>query len=190
MSIAPLLLAFLSVAGVPPSESSCGAVLLNFHAQWCGPCHKAPPAVEQLIREGYPVKRIDIDEEPDLPSERYRVEGVPAFIVVDRDGRELGRLSGPRSAGDLAHFYKTSGRQGTAPGECVGRTATAAPRTMKTQPLNAMTTRIAAEGGELSFGRMTSQTAPRKPSRIPSRGRRSCASASSATVRRDLDRAP
>ncbi len=65
------------------------------------------PAVEQLIREGYPIKRIDIDEEPDLPR-RYHVEAVPAFIVVDRDGRELGRLSGPRSASDLARFYKTS----------------------------------------------------------------------------------
>ena len=83
MSIAPLLLAFLSVAGRRPSESSSGAVLLNFHAEWCGPCHKARPAVEQLIRDGYPVKRIDIDEEPDL-QRRYRVEGVPAFIVVDR----------------------------------------------------------------------------------------------------------
>jgi thiol-disulfide isomerase/thioredoxin len=107
MSIAPLLLAFLSVAGAPPNDSSSGAVLLNFHAEWCGPCHKARPAVEQLIRDGYPVKRIDIDEEPDL-QRRYRVEGVPAFIVVDRDGRELGRISGPQSAKELARFYKTS----------------------------------------------------------------------------------
>ncbi len=56
MSIAPLLLAFLSVAGAPASDSSSGAVLLNFHAEWCGPCHKARPAVEQLIRDGYPIK--------------------------------------------------------------------------------------------------------------------------------------
>jgi thiol-disulfide isomerase/thioredoxin len=107
MSIAPLLLAFLSVAGVQSNDSSSGAVLLNFHAEWCGPCHKVRPAVEQLIRDGYPIKRIDIDEEPDL-RQRYRVEGVPAFIVVDRDGRELGRLSGARSATELARFYKTA----------------------------------------------------------------------------------
>jgi hypothetical protein len=65
------------------------------------------PAVEQLIRDGYPVKRIDIDEEPDL-ARRYRVKGVPAFIVVDRAGQELGRISGARSANELARFYKTS----------------------------------------------------------------------------------
>ena len=107
MSFAPLLLAFLCVAGAPSNDSSSGAVLLNFHAEWCGPCHKARPAVEQLIRDGYPIKRIDIDEEPDL-QRRYRVEAVPTFIVVDRDGRELDRLSGPRSASDLARFYKTA----------------------------------------------------------------------------------
>jgi thiol-disulfide isomerase/thioredoxin len=114
MSIAPLLLAFLSVAGAPEIDSSSGAVLLNFHAQWCGPCHKARPAVEQLIRDGYPVKRIDIDEEPDL-QRRYRVEGVPAFIVVDRAGHELGRISGPRSASELARFYKTSAAKARPP---------------------------------------------------------------------------
>ena len=107
MSIAPLLLAFLSVAGVHSNDSSSGAVLLNFHAEWCGPCQKVRPAVEQLIRDGYPIKRIDIDEEPDL-QRRYRVEGVPCFVVVDRDGRELGRLSGARSATELARFYKTA----------------------------------------------------------------------------------
>jgi thiol-disulfide isomerase/thioredoxin len=114
MSIAPLLLAFLSVAGAPPADSSSGAVLLNFHAQWCGPCRQVRPAVEQLMRDGYPVKRIDIDEEPDL-QRRYRVEGVPAFIVVDRAGHELGRISGARSASELARFYKTSAAKARPP---------------------------------------------------------------------------
>jgi thiol-disulfide isomerase/thioredoxin len=106
MSIAPLLLAFLSVAGVTENDSTSGAVLLNFHAQWCGPCRTVRPAVEQLIRDGYPIKRIDIDEDSELPR-RYRVKGVPTFIVIDRAGQELGRISGPRSASDLARFYKT-----------------------------------------------------------------------------------
>ena len=116
MSIAPLLLAFLSVAGAPSNDSSAGAVLLNFHAQWCGPCHKVRPAVEELIRDGYPIKRIDIDEEPDL-KRRYGVDAVPTFVVVDRDGRELGRLSGPRSAGDLARFYKTCAAKARPPAD-------------------------------------------------------------------------
>ena len=114
MSIAPLLLAFLSVGGVSEVDTSSGAVLLNFHAKWCGPCREVRPAVEQLIRDGYPIKRIDIDEEPDL-QRKYRVEGVPCFVVVDRAGHELGRISGRRSPRDLARFYETHAAQARPP---------------------------------------------------------------------------
>ena len=51
-----------------------GPVLLDFHAEWCGPCHKVRPAVEQLIREGYPIKTIDIDQEPELAAALPRRE--------------------------------------------------------------------------------------------------------------------
>ena len=57
MSIASLLLAFLSAAAAPSSDSSSEAVLLNFHAEWCGPCKTVRPAVEQLIRDGFPVEQ-------------------------------------------------------------------------------------------------------------------------------------
>ena len=67
-----------------------------------------------MIRDGFPVKRIDIDEEPDLRA-AIAIEGVPAFVVVDRDGRELGRISGPRSASDLARFYKTAAAKARPP---------------------------------------------------------------------------
>ena len=114
MSIASLLLAFLSAAAAPSSDSSSAPVLLNFHAEWCGPCHKARPAVDQLIRDGLPIKKIDIDEERDL-ARRYHVEGVPAFIVVDRQGRELDRISGPRSASELSRFYKNAAAKARPP---------------------------------------------------------------------------
>ena len=114
MSIASLLLAFLSAAAAPSSDSSSEAVLLNFHAEWCGPCKTVRPAVEQLIRDGFPVERIDIDQEGAL-ARRYHVDGVPAFIVVDRHGRELDRISGPRSASELARFYKTAAAKARPP---------------------------------------------------------------------------
>ena len=115
MSIASLLLAVLSAAAASPSSnSSSEAVLLNFHAEWCGPCKTVRPAVEQLIRDGIPVERIDIDQEGAL-ARRYHVEGVPAFIVVDRAGRELDRISGARSASELARFYKTAAAKARPP---------------------------------------------------------------------------
>jgi thiol-disulfide isomerase/thioredoxin len=104
MIIAPVLLALLITSSGPASNST-GPVLLDFHAEWCGPCRTMRPAIEQLIRKGYPIKAIDIDQEPKL-KQRYHVENVPTFIVVDRSGHELDRTSGAQPAAELARFYK------------------------------------------------------------------------------------
>jgi thiol-disulfide isomerase/thioredoxin len=106
MTIASVLLALLTATSSPEGKPT-GPVLLDFHAEWCGPCRKARPAVEQLIRDGYAIKTIDIDQEPAL-AQRYNVKAVPTFIVVDRSGRELDRTAGLQSAAQLAQFYKTA----------------------------------------------------------------------------------
>ncbi len=104
MTIASLLLALLTVTGTPSSDAADLPVLLDFHAEWCGPCRQVRPAVEQLIRKGYPVKSIDIDKDARVAT-RYGVDRVPTFVVIDADGRELDRSSGPQSASALAKFY-------------------------------------------------------------------------------------
>jgi thiol-disulfide isomerase/thioredoxin len=107
MTFASLLLALLTATNTPASDASAGPALLDFHAEWCVPCHKARPAVAQLISQGYPIKTIDIDQEPRLRA-RYHVEHVPTFIVVDGAGRELDRTTGPQPAAELARFYKAA----------------------------------------------------------------------------------
>ncbi len=102
MSIASLLLVLFTAA--PSSAATSEPVLLDFHAQWCGPCRQMRPAVSLLAERGYPIKSVDIDHEPDL-SEKYGVKSVPTYIVVDNDGNELGRTSGSQPAGQLARFY-------------------------------------------------------------------------------------
>jgi thiol-disulfide isomerase/thioredoxin len=104
MTIAPLLLALLTATGAPSSEAAAPPVLLDFHAEWCGPCKQVRPAVEQLIRNRYPVKSVDIDKDPQVAA-RYGVDRVPTFVVVDAAGRELDRTSGPQSASALSKFY-------------------------------------------------------------------------------------
>ncbi len=102
MTIASFLVAL--VTALPSSAATSEPVLLDFHADWCGPCRQMRPAVEQLSRKGYPIKSIDIDHAPDL-KEKYGVDAVPTFIVVDSQGRELGRTSGNQPADQLARFY-------------------------------------------------------------------------------------
>jgi thiol-disulfide isomerase/thioredoxin len=102
MTIASLLIALITA--IPSSAATSEPVLLDFHAEWCGPCRQMRPAVAQLSRKGYPIKSIDIDQAPDL-KEKYGVDAVPTFIVVDPHGRELGRTSGSQPAARLARFY-------------------------------------------------------------------------------------
>jgi thiol-disulfide isomerase/thioredoxin len=113
MTIASVLLALLITTSSPASDSK-GPVLLDFHAEWCGPCRTMRPAIEQLIRKGYPIKAIDIDQEPRL-KQRYHVENVPTFIVVDGSGRELDRTSGAQPAAELAKFYKAAAAKARPP---------------------------------------------------------------------------
>ena len=112
MTIASLLIALITA--IPSSDRNLRAVLLDFHAEWCGPCRQMRPAVAQLSRKGYPIKSIDIDQAPDL-KEKYGVDAVPTFIVVDPHGRELGRTSGSQPAARACPVLSRCQGQGNPP---------------------------------------------------------------------------
>ena len=58
-------------------------VLVDFYAEWCGPCKMMMPALEQVAEETADrvhVVKIDVDKELELALE-YKVMGVPTFII-------------------------------------------------------------------------------------------------------------
>ncbi|WP_221306255.1 thioredoxin family protein [Prosthecobacter vanneervenii] len=70
-------------------------VLVEFYADWCGPCKVVGPMVEELSRElkgKALVIRINVDEQPAL-SREHGVRGIPTFIAF-KSGRETGREVG------------------------------------------------------------------------------------------------
>ncbi len=75
-----------------PLPSPSAAVLMDFYADWCGPCRSMAPSVESLAQAGYLVERINIDRQPEL-ARRYGVSAVPCYVVVEQ-GREIDRVTG------------------------------------------------------------------------------------------------
>jgi thioredoxin 1 len=66
---------------------------LYFTANWCGPCKRFGPIMEQVSQLGIPVLRIDVDQNSRLTS-KYTVRNVPTLILVDEFERELYRKIG------------------------------------------------------------------------------------------------
>jgi thiol-disulfide isomerase/thioredoxin len=81
--------------------------LLDFSADWCGPCRQMEPVVARLSALGYPVRKINIDHDQALASQ-YRVQGVPCFVLVV-DGREKERTVGPTTQEQLVAMLQRHG---------------------------------------------------------------------------------
>ncbi len=77
--------------------------LLHFTAEWCGPCKMMAPAVERLKRDGYPIRSISVDQEPEV-ARRFGVRDIPCFILVQQ-GREANRAVGAMSYDQLAQLF-------------------------------------------------------------------------------------
>lgn len=73
--------------------------LVDFWADWCGPCRMLAPLVDQLAGEyagKVLVGKVNVDEEPEL-ARRFGVMSIPTVVVL-KNGQEVDRLVGVRPA--------------------------------------------------------------------------------------------
>jgi thioredoxin 1 len=69
-------------------------VLVDFYAEWCGPCKMAAPVLDELAREQETVAivKMDVDENREAPS-KFGVMSIPTVILF-KDGKEVTRQVG------------------------------------------------------------------------------------------------
>lgn len=77
-------------------------VLVDFWAEWCGPCRMVSPIVDELAGEhadSLKVVKLNVDDNPDI-ARKYRVMSIPTLMVFS-DGDERKRIVGARGKTQL-----------------------------------------------------------------------------------------
>ena len=80
--------------------------LLDFYADWCGPCQMLKPTLEEFEKAHPELKitRVNIDEEDEL-AEKYGVSGIPCLVFL-KDGEEVAREVGVMPLKKLEKVYE------------------------------------------------------------------------------------
>ena len=81
-------------------------VLVDFYADWCGPCKMLSPVVEEIAGESdaYRVCKINVDDAPEIAA-RYRVMSIPTLIVF-KNGDAAARTVGVQNKQTILNMLK------------------------------------------------------------------------------------
>jgi|TARA_B110000495_G_C22908806_1_gene530597 thioredoxin len=94
------------------AKASGKLVMIDFAAEWCGPCKMLDRTTWQdegvisAVTEKAVAVRVDVDENRELAAQ-FRIRSIPTIIFIDGEGKEVSRLIGYRDAeGFLEEFQK------------------------------------------------------------------------------------
>jgi len=90
-------------------------VLVDFWAEWCGPCKQIAPALEQIAEElagQVTIAKVDIDNSPTTPA-RYGVRGIPTMMLF-RDGQMASMKVGAMPKSKILEWLSEAGVEAAA----------------------------------------------------------------------------
>ena len=84
-------------------ETKKGVVLVDFWAEWCGPCRRLAPTVDALASDFQgraTIAKMNVDENPNVPA-RFAIRGIPTLMVF-KDGQLADTIVGLAAKEDIA----------------------------------------------------------------------------------------
>ena len=91
------------------TETKSGVTLVDFYADWCGPCRMLTPVIEEVagqMQGQASFAKLDIDQNQKVASQ-FQVTSVPTLILF-KDGAEVNRLVGLRDAAAIKEFVSSA----------------------------------------------------------------------------------
>jgi thioredoxin 1 len=82
-------------------------VLVDFWAEWCGPCRALAPKLEEIAQEfetQVRILKVNVDENQGTP-QKYGIRGIPAMILF-KGGQQIGQLVGNHPKDAIVDFIK------------------------------------------------------------------------------------
>ena len=86
--------------------NSKNTVLVDFYADWCGPCKMLSPVIDQISEENQDIKvvKVNVDNAQDLAM-KYQVMPIPTLVVI-KEGKEINRSVGLRDKSEIINMIK------------------------------------------------------------------------------------
>lgn len=85
-----------------------GPILVDFWAEWCGPCKQLSPILDEIAGEmsgKVTIAKVNIDENPDTP-QKYGVRGIPTLILF-KDGQAVATKVGSMPKSKLVEWIES-----------------------------------------------------------------------------------
>ena len=94
--------------GFEELKASAKTIVLDFYAEWCGPCKMIAPYIEEIANEDpdITVAKVDVDKATDLAIE-FGIQSIPTIIVF-KDGKATAKAIGYRSKEQLLDLIKNA----------------------------------------------------------------------------------